>query len=255
MPNPIASDTQVNYTYTDVPGLVGAWTFDEGAGETAFDTANYGSHGALVYIDKAGPAWTAGRFGGGLLFDGVDDQVTMIGSGSLENVTDGDYSFSAWAAPDSLPPNTSPNNPSYSILVRAYTGLYYDHDQRFRAVIRLSDGTQPAVSSDVFEPGIWHHLTMVVDDANKSLHLYVDGQEVDASPVSYTGTLADHEDAPYYIGTSEPLTERYELRFSGKIDEARIFDRALSGAEVQELFAWFPSDPSCLPTYLPVILK
>ena len=89
---------------------------------------------------------------------------------------------------------------------------------------------------------------MVVDDQNKKLHLYIDGHEVGGSPVSYSGALADHEDAPYYIGTSEPLTELYEYRFSGIIDEIRIYSRALTSVEAKDLFSY-------LSTYLPVFHK
>jgi hypothetical protein len=82
---------------------------------------------------------------------------------------------------------------------------------------------------------------MAVDDSQKKLHLYVDGQEVSNSPVSYTGSLAEHKDAPYYVGTSEPLANRYEYRFSGMIDETRIFNQSLSLAEVGTLFSWSPA--------------
>jgi hypothetical protein len=86
--------------------------------------------------------------------------------------------------------------------------------------------------------------------------LYVDGQEVSNSPISYTGSLADHGDAPYYIGTSEPLTNRYEYRFSGVIDETRVYHGSLSPEEVEALFNWFSIRPitfSC--THLPLIRK
>jgi hypothetical protein len=254
-PNTIISNTQASYLYTGVSGLVGAWTFDEGTGEVVFDTASYGNHGTLVYTDKPGPVWTSGKFCGGLKFDGVDDHVTIGNSASLNNLTDQGYTFGAWVKPDRVPPNLTPNDTSYSILVREYTGLYYEHDSRFKGVIRLADGTATEVSTNVFEPGNWHHLVMVADEAHKKLSLYVNGQEVSSSPVDYTGALADHEDAPYYIGTSEPLTERYELRFSGDIDEPRIFDRALSQADVAKLFAWSPGEQICPQDYPPDIRK
>jgi hypothetical protein len=237
-PNPITPGTHVRYTYSRVPGLVGAWSFDEDEGETAFDTANYGNDGALLYTQSPGPTWVAGRVGGALQFDGVDDQVTICGSGSLEDVTDHSYTFAAWAWADSVPPNTTPNNPMYSVLVRNYTGLTYDSDRRFRAQIRLADGSEVAVWSGAFAPGSWHHLAMMVDDEHKKLALYVDGNEVSGSPVPYAGALADHKTAPYYVGTSEPLTERYEYRYYGKIDQLRIYDRALNLREVQTLRGW-----------------
>ena len=136
--------------------------------------------------------------------------------------------------------------------MRQRTGLYYGHDQRYRALIRLQDSSEIAVSSGVMSPGSWRHVAMVVDDVNKRLHLYIDGQEVAGSPTVYSGALADLGEAPYYIGTSDPLTERYEYRFSGKIDEARVFNRALNPLEVQRLHDWMPSGPIYFFTYLPV---
>lgn len=244
-PNPILPDTQASYLYTGVSGLVGAWTFDEGAGEIAFDTANYGNDGSLIYTNKPGPIWTSGKFCDGLKFDGMDDHVTIGNSASLNKLTDQGYTFGVWVKPDRIPPNSTPNDASHSILVREYTGLYYEHDSRFKGVIRLADGTTTEVKSDAFEPDIWHHLVMVADKAHKKLYLYVDGLEVSGSPVNFSGALVDYEDTPYYIGTSEPLTERYELRFSGKIDEPRIFNRALSQSDVATLFAWTPGEQIC----------
>ncbi len=249
-PNPIAAGTAIAYTVSVPAGLVGAWTFDEGIGETALDTANFGNDGALIYTDQPGPAWTAGTVGGALEFDGTDDQVTIPGSGSLEGVTDSSHTLAAWANPEDVPPNLTGNDSFYSVLVREYTGLYYDYNRAFKAQIRLSDDTEVAVSSGAFDPGTWHHLAMVVDDVNKTLHLYIDGQEVDGSPASYAGSLADHEDAPYYVGTSEPLTERYEYRFKGQIDEGWVYDRALSEIQIQGLISGFQR----ALTFLPLIL-
>ena len=48
--------------------LVGAWLFDEGAGETAKDASGNGHDGELL-----GPKRVNGKFGSALEFDGVDD--------------------------------------------------------------------------------------------------------------------------------------------------------------------------------------
>jgi PKD repeat protein len=44
------------------------------------------------------------------------------------------------------------------------------------------------------------------------------------------------------LGTSEPLENYYEYRFHGIIDEARIYQRALSHTEVNTLVSWFPTN-------------
>jgi hypothetical protein len=250
-PNVIAPNTAVRYTYSRVPGLVGAWTFDEGAGETALDTSNYGNDGALTYTQPSGPARVNGRVGDALQLNGIDEHVTVDGTGSLRDVTSQSYTFSAWARPDCLPPNNTLNDRDYSILVRNYTGLYYGHTGRFRAEIRLASGEVVAVTSGVLAPGQWYHLAMVVDAANRHLRLYVDGKEVGGSPVVYSGSLAYHGHTPYYIGTSDALAGRYENRFRGAIDEAWIFDRALTQQEVLNVATGYP----IAVLHLPVIMN
>ena len=54
-------------------------SFDEGNGEDAFDTSNYGNNGVL----NGGPEWVDGRFGKALKFDGVDDYVEIPDNESL----------------------------------------------------------------------------------------------------------------------------------------------------------------------------
>lgn len=259
-PNPVAPNTTANYLYTGLSNLAAAWTLDEAAGDTAFDLAAYGNDGALTYLIKPnlvkpGPVWVPGKFGQALQFDGIDDQVTIDGAGPLKEVTGGSHTFAAWVNPESAPPATTANDSAYSILVRQSTGLYYDQSQKFRAEVQLANGTRVAVSSGVFQPGAWYHVTLVADDTGKKLHLYVDGQEVSGSPAGYSGALADHGDAPYYLGASEPLANLYEYRFKGKLDEVRIYRRALGRAEVQHLFAWTPLFLNQLPVYLPAIVK
>lgn len=59
-------------------GLVGYWSFDEGIGQTVYDTSDSLKHGTLGSddtVDSEDPVWTTGRKGGALLFDGADDHV------------------------------------------------------------------------------------------------------------------------------------------------------------------------------------
>jgi hypothetical protein len=260
MSNSIEPNTTIDYLFTGINGLIGAWPFDEVTGETAFDLANHGNHGALTYLIKpdlvkAGPTRVPGVSEQGLQFDGTDDQVTIQGVGLLADVTSSSHTLAVWVNPELVPPGNTANDTSYSLLVRKYSGLYYDQSQKFKAEIQLSDGNRLSLESGVFAPGIWHHVTMVVDDTNKKLHLYVDADEVNGSPISYAGTLADYADAPYYFGTSEPLTNNYEYRLKGKLDEGRIFNQPLTSAEVQALFDWVPTIPIRLPIYLPILIK
>jgi hypothetical protein len=59
-------------------GLVAHWKFDEGEGDTAYDSAG-GNHGTLN-----GPTWTTGQIGEALSFDGTEDDVFVGDDDSLD---------------------------------------------------------------------------------------------------------------------------------------------------------------------------
>src|SRR5262245_24939017 len=60
-------------------GLVAAYSFNEGAGTTAFDVSGNGHPGTLV-----GAAWTPnGRYGGAVSLDGTASRVDLGGLGTF----------------------------------------------------------------------------------------------------------------------------------------------------------------------------
>jgi len=71
------------------PEMVGLWHFNTGSGGTAYDATQYHNDGTLQ-----GPAWTPGKYGSGLYFDGVDNYVS--GLPAIWDV--GSISF--WLLPD-----------------------------------------------------------------------------------------------------------------------------------------------------------
>ena len=87
----------------------------------------------------------------------------------------------------------------------------------------------PIVFAGAFVPNNqWHHLTGVYN--NGVWKLYVDSVPLNTS----SGTLISQSSADIIIGKS----------FNGKIDDIRFYDRALSAAEVQQLFL---APGSCAP--------
>jgi hypothetical protein len=231
-PNAVAPPIHRRFLYSGAPGLVGCWRLDEGEGKAAFDTSNFGDDGSLD-LPGADPAtWTGGKIGGALRFDGVDDIVTITPSAGLAITTDASHTYSIWAKPLSVPPNTANHNTYFSLITREGRGLYYTFEKKFMANIRLADGTVVTAESPPADSGRWHHLTMVVDDDAKELRLYVDGTEVSGSPQSYSGALASYGEANFFLGTSDSLIEKWDYRLHGTLDEARVYSRALETSEI-----------------------
>ena len=97
-----------------------------------------------------------------------------------------------------------------------------------------SDGL---VSTSSLADGQWHHVAAVYDGARK--FLFVDGV-LEASK-AYAGTIRTN-DLPVQLGLNAEFPQG---QYDGRLDDLRIYDRALSGDEVRADMAVSPggSDP------------
>jgi predicted CxxxxCH...CXXCH cytochrome family protein len=173
-------------------------------------------------------------------FDGVDDYVEISGAGILQNVTDASFTFAAWAKPMAVPAgvdlvNWMDTRASFMSRPGQHTCLSYLPNKQFHFSMFSDASTQIKVPSfDSYEPNQWHHVVGVVDAAGKTVSLYVDGQLKNSKP--YTGIQLDYGTNSYYLGTASTSVTSFRWPFNGMVDDARIFDRALSATEVATLY-------------------
>jgi hypothetical protein len=200
--------------------LVSHWTFDEGSGNTAYDSAN-GNHG-IVY----GATWTAGKINGGLYFDGVDDYVDVQDDPSLRFGQYDSFSISFWANPLSDGYVLTKMRASHQ---RGYFGyeiswsdskFYFTLDDSFATNVNLTtpEGSAPA--------GNWYFVTAVYDyDNSKKMQIYLNG-ELCGSRTFYKDTGYTAPDKNLAIGARsyDSVLTRY---FSGTIDDVRIYNHAI----------------------------
>ena len=201
-------------------GLVAAWGFNDGTGTSARDSSANGNTGALVN----GPAWTTGRYGGALLFDGSNDRVRVSDSSSLDLTAAA--TFEAWVYPTAAPSG-------WRTILQKEVDAYF-----FTASGGGGSGNTPTTGGTfngaccTFLSGMlalaantWTHVAATYDGAR--LRLYVNGTLVASTPRtgSYQVTAA-----PLWIGGNAVYGEH----FRGKLDEVRIYRRALSQAEIQQ---------------------
>ncbi len=81
----------------------------------------------------------------------------------------------------------------------------------------------------------WHHIAYTIDTASNEQVLYIDGAPVKTN--NYTGSIAYGRGTDTYIGRNGFFTTDPQYFLHGSVDDARIYDRALSAAEVAALFA------------------
>ena len=209
-------------------GLVGHW-IGGGSGLTWLDRSGYGRHAVL----SGGPLWTLGEGGkrSAIQFDGVDDIATVSGDASLSPAQ---MTISVWARNLTAPVLFD------GLIVKATTGswndgwgLWYAGPTGLR--FYLNSYNTPAQASATIDPLVWNHIVGTWDGS--AVRLFVNG--VEGTPGTFGG-------AP--TGTTAPLgiggwsSSAYNIH--GILDDVRIYNRALSVAEIGLL---------AQPSFLPVV--
>jgi Tfp pilus assembly protein PilE len=205
-------------------GLVGWWKLDETSGTTAADSSGSGNNGTLYNMTSPG-CWVAGQIGNALNFDGSNDYVNC-GNGSSLLIT-GDLTIAAWVQ------LTTGNSGNYYGIA----GKLHDATDSGFALVRSStnyfyfwvgNGTMESVSSNTtYTDTDWHHVVGV--RRNGTNYLYVDGVQQTATT---TRSLSD-SGSWAFIGRQY---DDYNLRyFNGIIDDVRVYNRALTAAEIARL--------------------
>ena len=82
-----------------ISGLVGWWKFDETNGTIANDSSGYERHANMLGFESNQSYWTAGKIGGSLTFDGVNDYAEVQGFYGINGQNP--RTISAWIKTDS----------------------------------------------------------------------------------------------------------------------------------------------------------
>src|SRR6266850_3026051 len=199
-------------------GPIAAYHFNENSGETATDATGNGHDGIIT-----GATWTeAGRYGGALIFNGVDNLVTVAEDPALNLTTA--VTVEAWVYPTqqmtgyaTVALREVPDGLSYAL---------YAHDGAPgpAAWIKANGFDVEALGPAPLPMNLWTHLAATYDGA--TLRLFFNG--ILAASYSVPGTMSNLGGALRFGGNA--VWGEY---FGGRLDEIRIYDRALSVDEIQ----------------------
>ncbi len=203
-------------------GLIAHYPFNGNADDESGNGHDGTVNGAQLTVDRFGNPNRA------YLFDGANDYIDLEILGGFKSV-------SIWVRQD----------------VRSEYDYYFGHDD-FRLFasdpetgrLALHDGSfNPSVKSSIWmddHVGEWIHVVAVSDGVNSKI--YVNGDDVTADP----SDLHSVSSAIVNLGRW-PGVKHY---FNGKMDDVRVYDRALSEAEIQELYnednpndSWWSASP------------
>jgi len=219
------------------PDLLAWWKFDEGTGTTAFDSSGNGNDGTFVQD----PEWVAGKFGSGLLFDGKGGE--RVGLGGLD-IPASQMTITCWFKANNL--DTPGQDPR--MVSKANGGNNNDHwwmfsssrigsEKFLRLRLKTNDGQQTSeIKAGTFEVGEWIHGAIWWDGTN--MKIYKNGLEVGTMAKGGTSVAVD-PGVQAAIG-NQPIGAE-NRPFDGIIDDVRIYTRALTEAELQEVMAGPPA--------------
>lgn len=218
-------------------GLTGHWKLNDGSGLTATDSSGLGSHGTLMNMDES-TDWVSGKIGGALDFDGDNDYVTTsFDDGVHDNLPA--ISGCLWFFSDINQSRrvagwqrTAPNQ---EIFVPAAMSL---NSGAISASVRLGGGvglitvTTPDMGAGYWN-NQWYHVCTVFDKnlASGRLKIYVNGKILAQHDAG--NATVDYNDATMNAIFDIARNPSSGTRFNGKIDDVRIYNRALSANEVQ----------------------
>jgi hypothetical protein len=225
-------------------GLVGWWKFDDGTGSaTAADSSGNGNTGTLAnFTDLTFTTeWVNGIIGGALNFNGDGSGLNTVaipnigspGPAVLDFSTSPLFTLAAWVNPSLMQSNSA------AIICKGTGGggEQYCLDingGNFRLFVRDTNGLAYNAQSSVANNGTWQHVAGVLDGTNGILNLYVNGVLAASAMAPYSLLATNHEVS---IGNRQGGTASYGDAFTGAIDDVRIYHRALTSVDVNNLYS------------------
>jgi len=223
-------------------GLVGHWTFDGADVDWASTTAEIrdksgnGNHGNASSSMSASRSPTMGVLGQAMRFNNVvngcaADQGELVNAGNASSLNDlTGLTYAAWIFPydidteDAIIVKNSTTNLGKSLYLTT-TGLAFYAD---KATTDARERSSVGISTTT-----WTHVAVTWSDG-LAPKLYINGTEVSSYAVQTAGSGALSADASGPLGIGNHTTNT--CAFYGVIDDARVYNRALTSSEVKKIY-------------------
>jgi hypothetical protein len=233
-------------------GLVGYWKMDESSWTndcstaTVLDSSGNDIDGTSCPAPTGPTGGTAGKFGNAGDFDGTN--YATLGNNDSFNYTETDsFSVVSWVKLDGVQPDSFGGNTYASLVGKGGLAgsnpgfILYSYNETAAVQIRDSDDNISKIT-DAYDlnDSTWHLIVATVDRNTESLSIYVDGEFQDSTDTSNIVSL-ENNDQQAHLGTRyDSDMDNRNFYLDGKIDEVRIYNRALSHKEVRDLYNWAP---------------
>lgn len=209
--------------YVEPAGLVGYWPMNEGAGPTVHDVTPNNNDGTT----SGSPTWAQGKINGALSFSGSNSSVDMgAGSQTTLNFAASDFSVSFWINPASI---SGGGEDVMSIWpAGGSTGSFSIATVGTQMLMFLNNlNTYRYSSTGALSAGTWTHVVFV-KKSTTNFDVYINGVLSDGALAGSIPSSVSSAANDFKIDIG-----RYNINFSGLIDDVKIYNRALSADEIE----------------------
>jgi len=213
-------------SYADLDyGLLAYYPLNGNANDESGNENHGVELGNLKYVD--------GISGQAAIFDGINDCISILDSSSIQLGSDS-FSFTMWLKADKF----SGNNSRTSVRVlekNNYPKTWWVIDILQDGSVEMEMGDSNSVivtsiSKKKISTNQWFFITIVIDRLNFKIQHYINGI------FEGEGTISSK-----FVGDLDVVSKNLFLgsnwnKFSGCIDELRLYNRVISNYEIQKLY-------------------
>ena len=210
-----ASAAEITATYAEVvSGLVSRYTFDTDARDTYGTNDGTLANGASVATD--------GTRGSVLSLDGDNDYASLP-SGAMA-AGRSELTLSMWVKPDTWEHGDTVYDEyaegQYWQFSLTYSGFYTRDSSTGTMGSRDNNLTTPSLAT-----GSWQHIAMLYSVSGDEKTIYLDGEPVASTSISIDALTSSRDG----VGIGHACDGNH---FDGLVDDVRLYNRALSDAEI-----------------------
>lgn len=234
------SSSYTQWTYNGSPsticnsslntGLIGYWKMDDTS--SPFND----SAGNNIGTWAGGVSSTAGKIGNAGNFNGSSAYADIAYSTALD-FNKQRISISVWIKPNTT--TTAQFIIDHGVLGSNGWGLSLAY-QVNNTITFGGHGGCLANSPAILTPNAWHHVVAMGGDTNGATLFYIDGVSYAAAsgncPPTYQVETIPAVNKPIQIGATKDNSNNLSQYFNGLIDDVRVYNRALTSPELQDLY-------------------
>jgi uncharacterized protein (TIGR02145 family) len=214
-------------SFTTIIGLVAYYPFNGNANDLSGNANNGTVNGATPTTDRKGVASAAYSFNGSNQYL---DIANVINFSRTDN-----YTLNFWINSSSLAVNNFIfSNENSAMNFKGYTGFVKPDG---KVVLDLLDhyisSRKTIETSQTLAANQWHFISFIQKGSPDNIEIWINGQKTTTTiTINTLGTYDYLSSISSYIGR-----RRYDdQRFTGKIDDIRIYNRVLTATEIQLLY-------------------